>query len=424
MDKNKISQKSKFSLFEVVWAKLGDFPYWPGWIGSIKKNNIYEIYFFGEDTKIDLEQKLILKWSNFDKLTENITEINEENKNLLFAISIALAAGEEEMNILEHKNYVKNCSEYEKEKRIKDCFEFLNYNKGSQKNVKNQQIEENKETIEKNEEKKEKKNKNEFIEHKRERNELDQNKLDEICTKKGKDINKYCKEIYSACEKIKKKINSKSKINYEEIINSLNNSLEYSSELVNNDYSTILSSFEDCLKEGFNLDLDKISKEKVTENTLELVKKYEDIEKKNDFLLPFYHIFINFINNIYKKCTNLTFVDFAFVIKKGGKIYINEIQCTNEEIIPKKTKRSAIIENLNKILEIFYQKISNKHLNSIAKLFENFIYHISFGDIEKKYKKYCNLLCNEIKNFANENSKNSNLENVEVEKIYNLKIGN
>ncbi len=422
MDKNKISQKSKFSLFEVVWAKLGDFPYWPGWIGSIKKNNIYEIYFFGEDTKIDLEQKLILKWSNFDKLTENITEINDENKNLLFAISIALAAGEEEMNILEHKNYVKNCSEYEKEKRIKDCFEFLNYNKGSQKNVKNQQIEENKETIEKNEEKKEKKNKNEFIEHKRERNELDQNKLDEICTKKGKDINKYCKEIYSACEKIKKKINSKSKINYEEIINSLNNSLEYSSELVNNDYSTILSSFEDCLKEGFNLDLEKLSKEKITENTLELVKKYEDIEKKNDFLLPFYHIFINFINNVYKQCTNLTFVDFSFVVKKGGNIYINEIQCTNEEIIPKKTKRSAIIENLNKILEIFYQKISMKHLNSIAKLFENFIYHISFGDIEKKYKKYCNLLCNEIKNFANENSKN--LENVEVEKIYNLKIGN
>ena len=424
MDKNKISQKSKFSLFEVVWAKLGDFPYWPGWIGSIKKNNIYEIYFFGEDTKIDLEQKLILKWSNFDKLTENITEINDENKNLLFAISIALAAGEEEMNILEHKNYVKNCSEYEKEKRIKDCFEFLNYNKGSQKNVKNQQIEENKETIEKNEEKKEKKNKNEFIEHKRERNELDQNKLDEICTKKGKDINKYCKEIYSACEKIKKKINSKSKINYEEIINSLNNSLEYSSELVNNDYSTILSSFEDCLKEGFNLDLEKLSKEKITENTLELVKKYEDIEKKNDFLLPFYHIFINFINNVYKQCTNLTFVDFSFVVKKGGNIYINEIQCTNEEIIPKKTKRSAIIENLNKILEIFYQKISMKHLNSIAKLFENFIYHISFGDIEKKYKKYCNLLCNEIKNFANENSKNSYLENVEVEKIYNLKIGN
>ena len=37
------------------------------------------------------------------------------------------------MNILEHKEYVKNCSEYEKEKRIKDCFEFLNYNKGSQK---------------------------------------------------------------------------------------------------------------------------------------------------------------------------------------------------------------------------------------------------------------------------------------------------
>ena len=157
MDKNKISQKSKFSLFEVVWAKLGDFPYWPGWIGSIKKNNIYEIYFFGEDTKIDLEQKLILKWSNFDKLTENITEINDENKNLLFAISIALAAGEEEMNILEHKEYVKNCSEYEKEKRIKDCFEFLNYNKGSQKNVQNKQIDENKEIVEKKIKKKKKK---------------------------------------------------------------------------------------------------------------------------------------------------------------------------------------------------------------------------------------------------------------------------
>ena len=422
MDKNKNLQKSKFSLFEVVWAKFNDCPYWPGWIGNIKNNNIYEIFYFGEDTKSELDQKSILKWSNFDKLTENITEINEENKNLLFAISIALAAGEEEMNILEHKEYVKNCSEYEKEKRIKDCFEFLNYNKGSQKNVQNKQIDENKEIIEKNDKKKEKKNKNEFIEHKRERNEIDQNKLDEICTKKGKDINKYCQEIYSACEKIKKKINSKSKINYEEIICSLNNSIEYSSDLVNNDYSTILSSFEDCLKEGFNLDLEKINKEKVTENTLELVKKYEDIEKKNDYLLPFYHIFINFINNVYKHCTNLTFIDFTFVIKKGGRIYINNIQCTNEEIIHKKTKRNAIIENLNKILEIFYQKIPSEYLCSIAKLYENFIYQISYGDIDNKYKKYCNLLCNEIKKFANENSNNSNLENVEVEKIYDLKI--
>jgi hypothetical protein len=33
----KKDSKSNFSLFEVVWAKLGDFPYWPGWIGSIKK---------------------------------------------------------------------------------------------------------------------------------------------------------------------------------------------------------------------------------------------------------------------------------------------------------------------------------------------------------------------------------------------------
>lgn len=416
----KKDSKSNFSLFEVVWAKLGDFPYWPGWIGSIKKNNIYEIYFFGEDTKIDLEQKLILKWANFDELTKNITEITEENKNLLFAISIALNAGETEMNILEHKNYVRNCSQKEKEKKIKECFEFLNYNR-------EEKIKETKEKIKDKENNKtndieEKKDNKEFIGIKKKREELllNQNKLEEIVSQKEIIIKKCCMEIYESSEKIKKKLKSSSKYNKEEITKSLKNSIELNENL-NEEYSNILYSFEESLKEGFNFDLEKISKEKVLDYTVDLIKYYEDNEKVNDILLPFYHIFLKCIQNVYKNNTNLTFKDFAFVIKNGGNINVNNIKFNNEEILIKKEKRSAVKENIYKIFEIFYNKVPQKYLNSVSALFENLIFQISNKETKDEYKKNSNLICNEIKQFANGNS-NSNLQNVEIEKDYNLKI--
>ena len=137
---NKINKKINFSLYEIVWAKLGDFPYWPGWIENIKKNNIYEIYFFGEDTKGEIDERLILKWSNFEKLTNNITEINDDNKNLLFAIYIALNAYNKEKELFNHENYIKKFNQKEKENIIKECFEFLNFSREN----KNKEIEENK----------------------------------------------------------------------------------------------------------------------------------------------------------------------------------------------------------------------------------------------------------------------------------------
>ena len=135
---NEIEKKINFSLYEMVWAKIGDFPYWPGWIENIKKNNTYEVYFFGEDTKGELDEKLILKWSNFEKLTNNITEINDDNKNLLFAIYIALNAYNKEKDLFNHESYIKKFNQKEKENIIKECFEFLNFSREN-KNKENEE---------------------------------------------------------------------------------------------------------------------------------------------------------------------------------------------------------------------------------------------------------------------------------------------
>ena len=60
---------------EIIWAKLGGYPWWPGYIKSKLKNK-YEVCFFGDFTRAYLLPNKIRPFLNSD------IEKNKDNKKL------------------------------------------------------------------------------------------------------------------------------------------------------------------------------------------------------------------------------------------------------------------------------------------------------------------------------------------------------
>ena len=75
--------ETNFSKEQVVWAKVNGFPWWPGFIKSIKRNGEFEVVFFGDFSRANLQAAKIRDFANFEE------KIDKKNKKLSEAYRIA-----------------------------------------------------------------------------------------------------------------------------------------------------------------------------------------------------------------------------------------------------------------------------------------------------------------------------------------------
>ena len=191
--------KKKFLLKEIVWAKLSGYPWWPGYIKSIKGEK-FEVYFFGDFSRAYFKKK------NLRKFNEIIFK-NLKNIILKEAIEIAnrvhgdVTTFETELFNFENHIVFKNIKKNEKSKNLntvetkkKPMIEQTDKKKIPEKKIEKKDLIKNeKKEIVKNEKKATTKNEKQNSE-KLEKSSIKNNKDDSIITKK-KELNKNVKII-------------------------------------------------------------------------------------------------------------------------------------------------------------------------------------------------------------------------------------
>ena len=114
--------EKNFSLEEIVWAKIGGYPWWPGYIKSIELDKVYEIVFFGDFSRAFLNEKKMQKF-------EDIKKDRGEKKKLNDAYNIALKVKNGETSIQEE------IQKYENNKNFRMKMAKTNYKKKKIKKI-------------------------------------------------------------------------------------------------------------------------------------------------------------------------------------------------------------------------------------------------------------------------------------------------
>lgn len=108
--------QKNYNLEEIVWAKIGGYPWWPGYIKSYELNNVYEVVFLGDLSRAFLNEKKIQKFEKIKK--EGIVK-----KKLNEAYETALKIKNGETSISEE------IEKYEKNKNLRIKMSKSNYKK-------------------------------------------------------------------------------------------------------------------------------------------------------------------------------------------------------------------------------------------------------------------------------------------------------
>lgn len=90
----------------IVWAKYGNFPYWPALLKKINETaNECAIFFFGEDLKGIVKFKALRKWTK--TLDEKTKKEIVEDKSMAFAYGIALKYIQKEFEFKHHAKFIE-----------------------------------------------------------------------------------------------------------------------------------------------------------------------------------------------------------------------------------------------------------------------------------------------------------------------------
>lgn len=88
----------EFEIDQIVWSKLGRYPWWPGYIYSKNSTGIYEVCFFGDFSRSIIPANKIRCFQEFGLSTK------ERRKKLIYSYNIARAVFNKESTIIEEIN--------------------------------------------------------------------------------------------------------------------------------------------------------------------------------------------------------------------------------------------------------------------------------------------------------------------------------
>lgn len=73
----------EFELDDIVWGKIGGYPWWPGYVNSKNSSNLYEIVFLSDLTRSFLKPSKIRRFKEFK------VKANSKSKELQRSMDLA-----------------------------------------------------------------------------------------------------------------------------------------------------------------------------------------------------------------------------------------------------------------------------------------------------------------------------------------------
>ena len=431
MNNEKNKENENYKISEIVWAKLGNDPFWPGAINKISSNE-FQIFFFGQDTKANINQTNIKKWNeSFFECTKDLN-LNEPNiKELIFSIACALDAERGNLTMKKQPKFLKNIKQEKKIKMINNVIEYINFLRKENEN-KNNLINENEN----------------FIGKKRNKNDEKISNINSLIINNLNNISNNTKEITENINEINYKFNNINKRLCAQEIKILNKSKNLTEKCLISYNELFKNIFEELNENGFyikynyniNDDSSNINNNNeinFANNICEIfdkILKYNNINNDNEFnekYLTLYNLFISLINltfgidyiynNIDKNYSLESFIN-NIINKKftiGKKTYDFNIEENLIKKLSNNNKKKIFINNLNNLLYNIFYYYNKSDIYTLCLILEKICNTHNKENKKGNYEKNIQLLLLNIKNIINNNSDNKFI-NEEIENIYLL----